>query len=452
MLPPYPTPASSIFWTGILFWFSPGSAPQFETTPGFAGGPRLAAPVTPLKFPKLTYDNLDGSGLILSEEDTVTLGRIERGQISRQSFLRLGGAGLAGAALLTSPARAFAQSDAGRYIEYREHTPGGLSGGTFTSEVFTASIDFDTLIPSWNARIPSGSAVKVEIRVRYGGRWSGWLSLGSYAVTDRSASESTAYPNWRVDVDTVQSRNGELANAYQYRLSVSGSPRVSRIAIMASQSARHGEKINAGNLERTWGKRLNVPLRSQYDFDAGAAWCSPTSVSMVTTYWGNLYDRSAWKRTVPATARGVYDAGARIWGNWPFSTAYPAHLGLASSVSRFNDLQQAERWIDAGIPVIASVAWDNRYSDRLLDNASIPRATYGHLLVIVGFTGSGDVIVNDPAASPRSQVRRVYDRAQFRRAWLDSDRWRGGRSDGVVYFIRPPNKSIPSSWAANGSW
>lgn len=103
----------------------------------------------------------------------MTSGRIERGQISRQDFLRLGGAGLAGTALLASPAMAFAQSGSGRYIEYREHTPGGLSGGTFTSEVFTVSIDFDTLIPSWNARIPSGSTVKVEIRVRYGGRWSG---------------------------------------------------------------------------------------------------------------------------------------------------------------------------------------------------------------------------------------------------------------------------------------
>lgn len=382
----------------------------------------------------------------------MTSGRIERGKMSRQDFLRLGGAGLAGTALLASPARAFAQDGSGRYIEYREHAPGGFSGDTFTSGIFTTSMDFDTLIPSWNARIPSGSALRLEIRVRYAGRWSGWLSLGRYSVTDRSASDSTTYPNWRADVDTVQSRNGELADAYQYRLTASGNPRVRQVAVVASQSDRHGEKIDAGDLKRAWGKRLNLPLRSQYDFDAGAAWCSPTSVSMVTTYWGNLYDRSAWKRGVPATARGVYDAGARIWGNWPYNTSFAGHLGFAASVSRFNSVQQAERWIDAGIPVIASVAWDNRYSDRRLDNASIPRATYGHLLVIVGFTKAGNVIVNDPAASPRSQVRRVYDREQFSRAWLDSDRWRGGRSDGVVYLIRPQNKNTPGSWAANGSW
>ena len=102
--------------------------------------------------------------------------------------------------------------------------------------------------------------------------------------------------------------------------------------------------------------------------------------------------------------------------------------------------------------MITSVAWDNRYSGRSLNNASIPRATYGHLLVVVGFTNSGDVIVNDPAASPASQVRRVYDRGQFSRSLLNGDRWRGGRSDGVVYLVHPRNKSIPGGWASNGSW
>jgi hypothetical protein len=121
-------------------------------------------------------------------------------------------------------------------------------------------------------------------------------------------------------------------------------------------------------------------------------------------------------------------------------------------VTRFNSLQQVERWIDKGIPVIASVAWDNRYRGRRLNNASIPRATYGHLMVIVGFTSRGDVIVNDSAASPRRAVRRVYDRGQFRRAWLNSDRWLGGRSDGVVYLVHPRRWSTPYNYASNGSW
>jgi hypothetical protein len=62
-----------------------------------------------------------------------------------------------------------------------------------------------------------------------------------------------------------------------------------------------------------------------------------------------------------------------------------------------------------------------------LDGAPIS-STNGHLLVIVGFTRSGDVVVNDPAAQRRSGVRRTYDRGQFEDAWLPT-------SGGVVYVL-----------------
>lgn len=402
--------------------------------------------------------------------------------LSRRDFLKAGGAGAAGAALLlASPGEAIA-ADSG-YIEYNEHGANHFSEankrsvevrgdtlrlsdpmksgdryvGWLTSRAVRTGIYYDTLIPSWQARTPPGTRLTVTIRVRYGGRWSEWMSLGSYSATGWSASASPTKKNWRADVDTIRSRNGQRAGAYQYHLRLVSdrrdrTPIVRGVSLVASQASRHGDRINVGNLKRVWGKSINVPRRSQYDYDAGAAWCSPTSLSMVMAYWGERYDRNGWKRSVPETARGVYDTGAEIWGNWPFSTGYAGHLSLRSRVSRFNSIQQVERWIDAGIPVIVSLAWDNRYRYRRLNNASIYRATYGHLLVVVGFTRSGDVVVNDPAASPRSQVRRVYDRGQFSRAWLNSDRWRGGRSDGVVYLVHPQNQDTPYSWASRGSW
>lgn len=402
--------------------------------------------------------------------------------LSRGDFLKMSGAGLAGAALLAAPGTAEAQSSS-EYIDFREHGPshfvdGAKAGlavengvlklsnparqgddfvGVLTSKPVATSISYNTLIPSWDARTPPGTSVTMLVRVRYGDRWSDWMSLGSYSASERGGSTSPTHPGWKVDVDTISSRNGELADAYQYRLRLYSEvrdrgPFVRRVALVSSKTGRHGDSINVGNLERTWGKSLNLPRRSQYDYEAGAAWCSPTALSMVTTYWGIRYNDNTWKKTPPTVARGVYDAGAEIWGNWPFNTAYSSHLNLKSSVSRFNSLQQVERWIDVGIPVIASVAWDNSYGDRRLNNASIPRATYGHLLVIVGFTRAGNVIVNDSATSPSSQARRVYDRAQFARAWLNTERWRGGRSDGVVYLVHPRGVSIPGPYASKGSW
>ena len=38
--------------------------------------------------------------------------------------------------------------------------------------------------------------------------------------------------------------------------------------------------------------------------------------------------------------------------------------------------------------------------------------------MVVGFTQTGDVVVNDPAAQTRAGVRRTYDRGQFEDAWL----------------------------------
>ena len=54
----------------------------------------------------------------------------------------------------------------------------------------------------------------------------------------------------------------------------------------------------------------------------------------------------------------------------------------------------------------------------------------------MGFTGSGDVVVNDPASRSRSGVRRVYDRAELEAAWL-------GGSGGVVYVIRDQAHALP---------
>lgn len=401
--------------------------------------------------------------------------------ITRRNFLKVTGAGVAGAALLAAPGTASADTEP--YIDFNEHRGGHFSRGRkrgvavrkgalrlsdpqrrngryvgiLTSPPVRTSIGFDTMIPSWEARTPPGTRVVMLVRVRYGGRWSKWMNLGNYSAAGRSLSVSPTHGNWKVSVDTIQSRHRERAGAYQYQLRLISNrrgrtPVVRRFSTVASQVRNHGRFIDTGYLKRAWGKSLPLPRFSQYDYDRGAAWCSPTAMSMVLSYWGRRTNRGGWKRTPPQTAPRVYDAGARLWGNWPFNTGFSGHLGLESSVTRFNSLQQVERWIDKGIPVIASIAWDNRYRDRRLDNASISRATYGHLLVIVGFTNNGNVIVNDPAASPRRAVRRVYKRGQFRRAWLNSDRWRGGRSDGVVYLVHPRRWSTPYQYASNGSW
>jgi len=205
------------------------------------------------------------------------------------------------------------------------------------------------------------------------------------------------------------------------------------------------------------GVALDVPRYSQMvhrgDFPqyggGGEAWCSPTSTAMVVGYYGRLPAASSlgWVGSrldpwVDEVARRTYDASYEGTGNWPFNTAYAATRVDRAFVTRLRSLREAEVLVKAGIPVVASIAFDRSG----LTGAPI-ESTDGHLLVIVGFTESGDVIVNDPAShriAKDSAVRAVYDRQQFRSAWLMG-------SGGIVYVIHPPDLPLPPP-PAEANW
>ncbi|HZY64921.1 MAG TPA: peptidase C39 family protein [Rubrobacteraceae bacterium] len=179
-----------------------------------------------------------------------------------------------------------------------------------------------------------------------------------------------------------------------------------------------------------------MPTRTQMVYSQGEAWCSPTSMSMVMSYWAKRTGKGSLNQWPTNVARSVRDYSCG-WGNWPFNTAYAASRGLNARVSRLGQIEQVEPWIRRGIPVVASVSWDNRNSRYRLSGAPLTWSD-GHILVIRGFTKSGDVIVNDPAAQSSSKVRRVYNRGQFERAWLrnGADRYGNYGTSDIVYFIQ----------------
>jgi hypothetical protein len=173
------------------------------------------------------------------------------------------------------------------------------------------------------------------------------------------------------------------------------------------------------------------------EFDnGGEAWCSPTSTAMVVQYWENRTGMSyaptdaetSWvgfdDPDVDYTARFVYDYRYQGAGNWPFNTAYAAERGLVGDVTMLHNLSEAEPFIREGIPLVASVAWKSNKLDTAI------KSTNGHLMVIGGFKPDGRVIAYDPASDTNAQVKHVYNREQFEKAWIPA-------SGGVVYVIRP---------------
>ena len=289
----------------------------------------------------------------------------------------------------------------------------GAQAGEWLSPVYRGG-RFDWAVASWNGE----ADLEVAVRVGLGHEWSPWFSYGRWCPGPerRSLLEQEVPGVGALTTDTLTLERP--AQVWQLRVSLEGG-RLERLWLATALRAYRSPE---GPYRPAWGKELPVPLRSQMVYpNGGRVWCSPTSLAMVMAFWG--HEESIPGQVVP----GVYDPVYGGHGNWPFNTAYAGLRGFEAWVDRLPGLADLERLVAGGLPVIASVSYQKAW----LQNAPIDQ-TAGHLLVVRGFTAEGDVIVNDPAAASDEEVRRVYRREQFRRAWLD----RGG----VVYVLRPAHR------------
>ena len=305
---------------------------------------------------------------------------------------------------------------------------------------------FDNAVVSWGAETPAGTWVVLKLRALIGNHWTREYVMGVWASEDgtikRHSVEGQSDGDGKVQTDTLLLNN--RASTYQVRalLFSTGQTSSPRLKLAAVSAVRNGS-TPAITSPHLWNKDIALPERSQMIYpNGGEVWCSPTSLSMVLEYWDKQTGRSELNQTVPTVAAHTNDWIYQGNGNWPFNTAYAGSFGLTGYVSRFLSLAQVEPWIEQGLPVIASVTY------RPGELAGTPIAqTDGHLLVIRGFDGAGNVIVNDPAADPRQgeKVRITYNRAQFERAWLNG-------SGGAVYLVYPKGHAIPSQNLAQGAW
>jgi hypothetical protein len=273
------------------------------------------------------------------------------------------------------------------------------------------------------------------------GHWAKWYILGRWASSDsdfhRTSVGGQGDADGYVAIDTFFAKD-HPAVAYRLRVTLyrrlgsNASPTLSRLSAIASNLTN--QKMNFPSPSTmTTARDLGVPKYSQeihhgefpqYD-NGGEAWCSPTSTSMVVSYWsavtgtdyGPTDAEMSWvpyaDPWVGFIARAVYDYHYNGAGNWPFNAAYAASRGLVADVTQLHNLREAEPFIRDRIPLVASVAWNSNKLDGAI------KSTNGHLLVIEGFTADGSqVIVNDPASDTNAQVKHFYDREQFERAWM----------------------------------
>ncbi|HKY50613.1 MAG TPA: C39 family peptidase [Candidatus Limnocylindria bacterium] len=325
--------------------------------------------------------------------------------------------------------------------------------GSWTSAPVRAPSAFDQLIASWNASTPAGTWIDVQMRASGGSRTTKWYTLAIWASGDETIHRTTVKgqddADGRVNVDTFEKARGapELTS-YELRVTlhrVAGSTTTPAVRTLNVVTSGPSDRVALPSAFGGVARDLDVPRLSQEthaghypEYDGGGeAWCSPTSTAMVLGFWQSgpsAADLASFPGgghadpQVDHAARHTYDWSYQGAGNWPYNTAYAAGYGLDGFITRLRSLREAELFIEAGIPLVASV------------NGVLPgflfTSTSGHLLVIRGFTQTGDVITNDPAVLANAQARKVYPRTDFERVWI-------GGSTGTVYVIRPPDKPLP---------
>ena len=303
----------------------------------------------------------------------------------------------------------------------------------WASPVLETGFPFTDLVASWSAETPPGTWVEVRA---VGPDGTGHV-LGHWSSGEHPERRTSMTDDPQVDTDVWTPSRPVAAfrlAVLLHRLPGAPGPEIQRLgAVVAAGDVRTRTSVASGGGATV----LDVPRLSQMTHrDAGGdGWCAPTAVSMVLAHAGRLPPGT----DVPAAARETYDPAYGGTGNWSFDVAWAATLADHAFVTRLHDLREAERFVSAGIPLVASVA----YPRGALAGAPTPE-TDGHLLVICGFTATGDVVVNDPAAATEADVRRTYPRAELERAWL-----RG--SGGTVLVIHDDDHPLPPR-TRGGAW
>lgn len=312
-----------------------------------------------------------------------------------------------------------------------------------TSPVLTTRINWDELVASWNVELPETGYLKVEARAVYPAGATKYYTLGQWSSGSTGKHVRQSVSGQKDDFGDVATDTLKLRRAtdrLQLRLTLGSEevrkPKLKFLGLSLLDSKAEPPALAPNRL--AWDRVLSVPERSQMNYPNGKVLCSPTTVSMIMSYWAGKLGRTDLDCDVPRIVDAVYDRQWQGTGNWPFNTAFPGSFrGIRSYVVRLTDISELEDWVAAGVPVGLSLCYD-----RLRGKGPGPN---GHLVVCVGFTAEGDPVINDPGTS--RNVQKIFPRKNLADAWS----W----NHHTAYLIYPDNVEVPKdhfghwdSWTA----
>ena len=330
---------------------------------------------------------------------------------------------------LTMSALASSPAEQSRFIGIKQFTDftTETNGVALLSPVIKAPIDWNELVVSWNVDAPTNGGIKVEARGIFPDYETKFYTMGLWRKdAERRSVRRQKDADGTVKQDTlVLNRPGA---DLQLRVTLDKA-KLKFLGISFLDNRMTLEPLPPNRA--AWGKIITTPERAQNSYPQEKGWCSPTSLSMALARWGDVLHRPELDIDVPEVAAGVFDSGFDGTGNWPFNTAFAGSFpGMRGYVTRFSDISELEDWIVAGIPVVISAPWH-------LLNPGRHDTGSGHLVVCIGFTDTGDVVINDPATNLQKgqKVRHIYTRKNVISAWKESR--------NTVYLVYPEDAKIP---------
>jgi hypothetical protein len=294
-------------------------------------------------------------------------------------------------------------------------------------------IEWDELIASWNVEMARDDYLKIEARGIYPDHTTKFYTLALWSGDERrhprESVKNQKDEDGNVLTDTLALKRPGAGVELRITLGTASnqSPPKLKFVGLSFCDIRAKPSILAPN-QAAWGKTIDVPERSQMIHPNGEAWCSPASVSMVLAHWSSVLRRPELDRSVPDVAQAVFDKNWPGTGNWPFNTAFAGGFpGVTAYVTRMSDIAELEDWVTKNIPVVVSTSYGEL-------KGTGKRPNDGHLVVCVGFTSTGDPIINDPGT--RVQVRKTFPRENLAKAWAHSHH--------TAYLILPEKSEVPT--------
>ncbi len=282
----------------------------------------------------------------------------------------------------------------------------------FVSKTIKAPFNFDSLVPSLNVIYKSkDAAVLMQCAVKTEQGWSPLYKLFYLSKNYKKTFSDLKDKFISRQADTIIPRTKTAA--FKLQITVLGNAKINLItAALTNRDIKHNTELSLESLGVT---NIELPIKpiSQKEYKIKSLRneiCSPTSLTMALNYFGK-------KVNLDNTIKGVFDEGAKIYGTWPFNTAYAGELGLKSCVVRCSSLAQAEAEIYQARPLIISIEFKNGE----LKNAPV-KQTEGHLIILTGLDENGDFIAIDPAAKTAKTARRIYSRKDLAKVWLKNKR------------------------------